>query len=73
MYPGKGYKSVLNNCQMQLLLGTSDDITAKHFSDLAGYETVVSKSEAYEEHRTHIFKIHDKVREAFLSVNLHLR
>lgn len=62
MYPGKGYKSVLNNCQMQLLLGTSDDVTAKHFSDLAGYETVISKSEAYEERRTNIFKIHDKVR-----------
>ena len=62
MYPGNEYKSVLNNCQMQLLLGTSDETTAKHFSVLAGDETVETESKAYEEKRTSIFKIHNNVR-----------
>ena len=62
MYPGNEFHTILNDCQMQVLLGTSDEATAKHFSALAGNETVETQSVSYNEKKTDIFKIHNDVK-----------
>lgn len=62
MYPGNEYKTVLNDCQMQVLLSTSDETTAKHFSLLGGDMTAKTRTESYDEKRTDIIKVHNKVK-----------
>ncbi len=64
MYPGNEYLSVLNNCQMQMLLGTGDPKTAEHFSTLCDTETVVSESESYEDEKIKLIKLFNRTRKS---------
>ncbi len=65
MYGEANAATILNNCYIKGILGTTDENTSKYFSTLLGTQTVISRNEANEEGTGDLLKLRSQTRVSF--------